>query len=224
MKRDFPLPGDLIRVQTSEWYALGNGELLRVCEQPGWATVGREIFVAPRNQVQTFWGPHEGPPDGVKPVRMSTSGGPFRTVDLSSLSVLEFVEEKQDEFWHWKYLPKAAGGVNYQREVVLWTLSHFPDTDWADPENQTRYVPAGTPPPSIRLACVYCDRQDGDGISAIPEHWTDVSFVQSYEESCRPIPVDEPQGGSPWEWYTHLGLCPECRHNYGDESGKGGEA
>ena len=72
-----PVPGDLIVVECSGWYALADGELLRVCECDGWATPGRDIYVAPRNQVRTFWGPEFGPPDGSQPLQMSTSGGPF---------------------------------------------------------------------------------------------------------------------------------------------------
>ena len=74
-----PEPGDLIQVEKSRWYALGDGERLRVCEPTGWMLMGEEIFVAPRANVSTFWGPNHGPPDGEKPEFMSTSGGPFRT-------------------------------------------------------------------------------------------------------------------------------------------------
>lgn len=77
-----PVPGDLIVVEHSGWYALADGELLRVCECDGWATPGRDIYVPPHHQVRTFWGPDFGPPDGIQPLTMSTSGGPFKTITL----------------------------------------------------------------------------------------------------------------------------------------------
>jgi hypothetical protein len=60
-----------------------------------------------------------------------------------------------------------------------------------------------------------CDRSDFDGITAaklqqaIDCGWQDVSEVQSYEESIREIPLDV---GDPsiFDWWTHLGLCPDC--------------
>ena len=60
MTRLYPLPGDLILVEQSDWYAIGDGELLRVCERPGWAIEGRDIYVAPRHEVRSFWGPWGG--------------------------------------------------------------------------------------------------------------------------------------------------------------------
>jgi hypothetical protein len=61
----------------------------------------------------------------------------------------------------------------------------------------------------IRLACTECDREDYDGVDQIPSDWVDVHEVQSYEESCREVdPSDFKK--SVFEWYTHLGCCPEC--------------
>lgn len=122
-----PVPGDLIVVEHSGWYALGDGELLRVCECDGWATPGRDIYVAPRNQVQTFWGPDFGPPDGTKRLHMSTSGGPFKTITLSLIEPLERLGTQLDTFWHWRDWPRAGGGVEYQREVTVWKLALLPD-------------------------------------------------------------------------------------------------
>lgn len=64
--------------------------------------------------------------------------------------------------------------------------------------------------PVIRLACQRCDTEECDGITAIPMDWSDVSEVQSYEDACRPVALDDPVR-SPFEWYTHLGVCPDCR-------------
>ena len=95
MSYEIPMPGDLIDVGDSEWYAIRSGEQLRVCEQPGWASLGRDIFVVPRKQSKTFWGPSYGPPDGRKPETMSTSGGPFKTVTLVMVPKLELIEATQ---------------------------------------------------------------------------------------------------------------------------------
>jgi hypothetical protein len=66
----------------------------------------------------------------------------------------------------------------------------------------------------IRLACQYCDSSECDGVESIPPDWTDVFEVQSYAASCEEIPPDD-KTRSPFEWYTHLGVCPECRKIYG---------
>ena len=44
MNRVFPKPGDLILVTRSEWYALKDGEWLRVCEKPGWMKAGETDY------------------------------------------------------------------------------------------------------------------------------------------------------------------------------------
>lgn len=69
-------------------------------------------------------------------------------------------------------------------------------------------------PKEIRLACQYCDTDECDGISEIPPDWADVQQVQSFAAASEPIPADD-QTRSPFEWYTHLGTCPECQKIYG---------
>ena len=96
MKRFIPVPGDLIIVEFSEWYALNDGEKLRVCENCEWMDIGEEIYVAPRHQVKTFWGPDFGQPDGRKPERMSTSGGPFKTIKIKELDGIELIGTEED--------------------------------------------------------------------------------------------------------------------------------
>lgn len=65
----------------------------------------------------------------------------------------------------------------------------------------------------IRLACMVCDREDFDGISAqqlkaaIRGGWKHVGRVQSYRESCS---TTEKPGYSVSDWWTHLGWCPDC--------------
>jgi hypothetical protein len=82
--------------------------------------------------------------------------------------------------------------------------------------------PASSTPPEvarIRLACSSCDRSDRDGITGAEldacraEGWTDIDVVRSYEESMATYddPADAPADFDVTGWYTHLGLCPECR-------------
>jgi hypothetical protein len=79
-------------------------------------------------------------------------------------------------------------------------------------------VPAGEKA-LIRLACLNCDRSDFDGISGaeladcLASGWTDIAFIQTYEQSTTAYddPADAPAGHDVTEWYTHLGLCPDCR-------------
>ena len=78
---------------------------------------------------------------------------------------------------------------------------------------------------TIRLACATCDRHDCNGISAaelkhaIKNGWKEVSRVQNYRESCKTCTNsdDAPRGYSVFEWWTHLGLCPECAKREGEE-------
>lgn len=69
-------------------------------------------------------------------------------------------------------------------------------------------------PTRIRLACLYCDRTDGDGIARLPDNWTDIGEVQSYEEACQPVELDDQQR-SVMDWHTHLGVCPNCQAIHG---------
>jgi hypothetical protein len=62
----------------------------------------------------------------------------------------------------------------------------------------------------IRLGCHQCDREDFDGIEKIPPNWLDVAWVQSLEDSLRELESSDPSGNV-FEWYTHLGTCPECQ-------------
>lgn len=63
----------------------------------------------------------------------------------------------------------------------------------------------------IRLACRACDRSDMDGITDLTQAvgWTNIYEVQTYEEACKEVAPDEQ--GSVFEWWTHLGLCPDHR-------------
>jgi hypothetical protein len=71
----------------------------------------------------------------------------------------------------------------------------------------------------IRLACSNCDRSDRDGITETEleacraEGWTEIEFTQTYEQAVITYenPADAPAGHDATAWYTHLGLCPDCR-------------
>ena len=131
METQFPRPGDLIQVVRSEWYALKDGQRLRVCEVPGWIDEGEAIYVTPRDGVRTFWGPFIGPPDGVKREYMSTSGGPFKTIPLTDADGLTSIGKELDWFWHWRDCFRAGGGgVDYQQEVTVWTLPLLVDRQY----------------------------------------------------------------------------------------------
>lgn len=59
----------------------------------------------------------------------------------------------------------------------------------------------------IRLACLFCDRDDCDGVETIPASWFSVDEIQSYEASLQEADAE----GDPFAWYTHLGVCPTCQ-------------
>ena len=130
MKRFIPVPGDLIIVEFSEWYALKDGEKLRVCENGHWIEVGEELHVAPRHQVSTFWGPDDGPPGQLRLGFMSTSGGPFKTVRIKELEGLELIGQEDDQFWCWQDTPRAGGGMDKLVTVALWRLPLLPDSHY----------------------------------------------------------------------------------------------
>ena len=70
----------------------------------------------------------------------------------------------------------------------------------------------------VRLACRCCDREDHDGITSthlaiLEATWHRVTEFQSWKDSVT-IWTDEQclkEGKSNFEWFTHLGLCPECQ-------------
>ena len=57
---------------------------------------------------------------------------------------------------------------------------------------------------TIRLGCLFCDRNDCDGIDAIPASWFSVEEVQALDASL--LEADDVSS-----WQTHLGVCPECQ-------------
>lgn len=59
----------------------------------------------------------------------------------------------------------------------------------------------------IRLACLFCDRDDCDGVETVPVAWFSVAETQAYEASLQEACI----GADPWAWYTHLGVCPDCQ-------------
>ena len=66
----------------------------------------------------------------------------------------------------------------------------------------------------IRLACESCDTDVGDGLESLGEAavlgWTGILWEQSYADSIAP----REQTGN-FDWWTHIGLCPECRKQEG---------
>ena len=72
--------------------------------------------------------------------------------------------------------------------------------------------------PTIRLACMECDRSDFDGITlpqlreAIRNGWKEVEREQTYRQACKTYSSKERarRDYSVFEWWTHLGRCPDC--------------
>lgn len=62
----------------------------------------------------------------------------------------------------------------------------------------------------IRLACRHCDTKEYDLVDEIPADWDDIEEVQSLSASLEEVPSGD-DSRSVLEWYTHLGICPECR-------------
>lgn len=142
LERKLPRSGDLIQVLRSEWYASKDGEWLRVCERPGWIRDDQAILVAPRHQVRTFWGPNIGPPDGIKPEQMSTSGGPFRTIRREHLPGLRFEGPGMDVFWCWIDVPRAGGGRERTMNIDVWQCELLIDEHY---RRCQEFVRGGTP-------------------------------------------------------------------------------
>lgn len=71
---------------------------------------------------------------------------------------------------------------------------------------------------TYRLGCCRCYRDDFDNLTraefrrAIASGWRDVSREQTYAQACKTYdnPADEPPGYSVLDWWTHLGMCPDC--------------
>ena len=76
--------------------------------------------------------------------------------------------------------------------------------------------PHAVPTQAIRLGCIFCDRNDYDGVDTLPDDWTEVSEVRSLQESMREVVLDGiftsrvGIADSVLDWETHLGVCPEC--------------
>ena len=120
-----PQPGDLIQVQTSDWEALEAGDWLRVCE-PSVAAVEENLLrVAPRQRVSTMWGPLQGLPDGTQPEVMHTTGGPFRTLQITDLEELEYRGRGIDVFWCWRGAPQEGQRRDRPLRVGLWSCGRL---------------------------------------------------------------------------------------------------
>lgn len=208
MNRLIPIPGDLIIVESSQWYALKDGQRLRVCEHLDWIDLGEELTVAPRHQVNTFWGPEHGPLRERLPMSMSTSGGPFKTVKIKELQGLELVGEEEDTFWCWQHEPLTGGCITRKVIVAVWRIKLLTDDYFQEGSlsvnspsqestpNQNEEAIMSISSGSVRLGCKGCDRRDFDYIFKLPSDWKNIE-------------LNLEQGGGVWE--THLGLCPECQ-------------
>ena len=66
----------------------------------------------------------------------------------------------------------------------------------------------------IRLACEYCDTEECAHIEVIPIGWADIREIQFYGKSLEEIRADD-KNRTMLEWFTHLGVCPECQKDLG---------
>lgn len=65
----------------------------------------------------------------------------------------------------------------------------------------------------FRVACWDCFRNDFDGAKSLPKDWSGIERRQSLRESMAVYEhgdPDMPKGYSCMEWWTHIGLCPDC--------------
>lgn len=61
----------------------------------------------------------------------------------------------------------------------------------------------------IRLACMFCDRDDFDGVDNIPTNWFSVDESQTCDALLQEAGIVEATSS----WYTHLGVCPDCQQS-----------
>lgn len=71
----------------------------------------------------------------------------------------------------------------------------------------------------VRLACRFCDTEEFDHVTVdalfqcIEDGWRRVSYRQTYEEATATYEGEDeeaPPDFSLFDWYTHMGTCPEC--------------
>ena len=55
---------------------------------------------------------------------------------------------------------------------------------------------------TLRLACLYCDREDFDGTRLTPLELTALGWKE--------IDHSQPSAGMDYDWFNHIGVCPEC--------------
>ncbi len=61
---------------------------------------------------------------------------------------------------------------------------------------------------TIRLACLFCDCDEFDGVDRVPANWRDVDEVQAYEDAMTEAGLIDQESTV---WWTHLGVCPACQ-------------
>jgi hypothetical protein len=57
---------------------------------------------------------------------------------------------------------------------------------------------------------MFCDRDDCDFVETIPDTWFSVDEVQSYEASLQEADLSR-SDICVFDWFTHVGVCPECQ-------------
>lgn len=67
----------------------------------------------------------------------------------------------------------------------------------------------------IRLACMQCDTDEAAWVKEVPPGWEVCCEVQTTQKSLQPA-SEYHKHSETLEWYTHLGLCPDCREDSDD--------
>lgn len=114
----WPWLGDLVIVKDTNWYASkGPNELYQFSEH---GLIRKDDLYSGRS----FWGPNSKYCKD-QTEYYSTSGGPF--ICAGYLIGLHWLRPTLNTFWKWQDLPRAGGGISYQREVDLWQAEYLND-------------------------------------------------------------------------------------------------
>lgn len=110
-----PMPGDAVRL-TREWFIAKPGAIGIIG-----GIIGRpndDLHITFNCRGSAFRGPSSAySKDGVE--HISCSGGPA-TIGTPHVCLRPTQERIRFEFWKWKDLPRAGGGVPYELEVPVW--------------------------------------------------------------------------------------------------------
>jgi hypothetical protein len=117
-----PQPGDAVRLDGPYWGAELGAIAIIDSTHYGWDWDTGEPHVMLVFKASAFRGPRSAY-SADQTERVSCSGGPCPFVKLADLTP---AGERAVTFWRWRDLPRAGGGVEYQRTVPLWSWGGQP--------------------------------------------------------------------------------------------------